>query len=458
MKWKTIVQLTMVHVAVSITVVPVTSTLNRIMIADLGFSAFLVGILVSLPYLLSPLQVMVGHWADRNPLWGYHRSPWIVIGGMMASFGGYFTAHTVYLMADNFVLGLLAALTAFMTWGLGVNIASVSYLALLSELSEPQKTADTPSWRTRSVSIMWTAMILTTIVTSLSLSTMLEPFSETALYTALGAIWLAATILILFGAAGIEQKSSQQTTNNTPSRKNPTANQNNYWQAYQVIRNNPSARRFFLYLVLVLVSIHAQDVLLEPFGAEALGMSVSQTSRLTSIWGLGVFITLLGGIGLIRVWGKKKSANIGAIIAAIAFALIIIAGLQGLATFFMGAIFLLGLGGGLMTISNLSFMLDMTLPQASGLYIGAWGVANFAGQALGNIVSGLLRDIVYRITADPVLGYITVFGLEIVGLLVAVIAFRTISVTTFQADAQRDAFLFQSEETNHDLTTVIETI
>lgn len=49
MTWRRVVQLALVHVGVSITVVPVTSTLNRIMIADMKMSAFLVSFLVARP-------------------------------------------------------------------------------------------------------------------------------------------------------------------------------------------------------------------------------------------------------------------------------------------------------------------------------------------------------------------------------------------------------------------------
>jgi BCD family chlorophyll transporter-like MFS transporter len=122
-------------------------------------------------------------------------------------------------------------------------------------------------------------------------------------------------------------------------------------------------------------------------------------------------------------------------VTAIAFVAIIAAGLAHQPSLFLVAVFGLGLGGGLMTISNLSFMLDMTVPQAAGLYMGAWGVANFTGQALGNITSGLVRDVVFRLTSAPAAGYVAVFVLEIVGLLVAVWLFRTISVEEFQRDA-----------------------
>lgn len=422
MNWKKVVQLSMVHVGVSITVVPVTSTLNRIMIADLRFSALLVGFLIALPYLLSPLQVMMGNWTDRTTLWGRHRSPWIVIGGLMAAFGSYFTPHAVFLMTSHWGLGLIAAIGTFCVWGIGVNIASVSYLSLLSDLSQ-----DNDRWRSRAVSTMWTAMILSTIFTAIILSYLLDPYTEQALYTAFGAIWLVASLLILMGAAGIEPAAKQtQTIQN--SATDPIL-------ALRVLANNPAARRFFLYLLLVLISIHAQDVLLEPFGAEALNMPVAQTSRLTSLWGVGVFITLTGGLTLVRRWGKKASANVGAFVTAAAFLGIIATGLAHSVPLFQGAVFLLGLGGGLMTVSNLSFMLDMTVPKAAGLYIGAWGVANFAGQALGSILSGLLRDLFLAVTGNVLVGYVAVFGLEVVGLLIAVWLFRTISVEAFRHDA-----------------------
>ena len=50
--------------------------------------ALLVSLFVALPYLLSPLQVLIGNWADTHPIWGQHRTPWIILGGLMASFGG----------------------------------------------------------------------------------------------------------------------------------------------------------------------------------------------------------------------------------------------------------------------------------------------------------------------------------------------------------------------------------
>jgi BCD family chlorophyll transporter-like MFS transporter len=124
------------------------------------------------------------------------------------------------------------------------------------------------------------------------------------------------------------------------------------------------------------------------------------------------------------------------VVAALGFALIILAGVVQSVGMLWGAVFVLGLGGGLMTVSNLSFMLDMTIVQAAGLYIGAWGVANFAGQALGNIASGLIRDVAFRLTGSEIAGYSTVFGLEIVGLIAAVLLFKGITVEAFRHQAE----------------------
>jgi len=422
MNWRKVIQLASVHVGVTITVVPITSTLNRIMIADLGLSALLVGILVAFPYLLSPLQVVIGNWADKNPIWGRHRSPWMVLGGLMAAFGSYLSAHAVFLFEQDFALGVLASLATFTVWGMGVNIASVSYLSLVSEISP-----EGSGWRNRAVSVMWTAMILFIIATSLALAYLLEPFSRDALYTAFGLVWLVACVLVLVGSAGVEPAATGQTPKNKAD--NPLT-------SFRLLADNPAALRFFVYLLIVLISIHAQDVLLEPFGAEVLGMSVATTSRLASIWGVGLLLTLTAGTPLVRRYGKKNCANVGGAVAALAFALIIITGWLGNAGLFMGAVLLLGLGGGLMTISNLSFMLDMTVPQAAGLYIGAWGVADFVGRAIGTIFSGLLRDVLYQLTGQVIIGYSVVFGLEIIGLLLAIWLFRDISVAEFRRNAE----------------------
>jgi len=73
-------QLALIHVAVAMTLVPIQSTLNRVMIKELALTATLVALFTSLPYLFSPIQVAIGSFSDRHPLWGRRRTPYIVLG------------------------------------------------------------------------------------------------------------------------------------------------------------------------------------------------------------------------------------------------------------------------------------------------------------------------------------------------------------------------------------------
>jgi len=57
-------QLGLIHVAVAMTLVPINSTLNRVMIKELAISATLVAILASLPYFFAPIQVAIGSYSD----------------------------------------------------------------------------------------------------------------------------------------------------------------------------------------------------------------------------------------------------------------------------------------------------------------------------------------------------------------------------------------------------------
>ena len=73
-------QLGLIHVAVAMTLVPINSALNRVMIFDLGISKTLVSILAVLPYLISPIQVAIGSFSDRHPILGFRRTPYILTG------------------------------------------------------------------------------------------------------------------------------------------------------------------------------------------------------------------------------------------------------------------------------------------------------------------------------------------------------------------------------------------
>lgn len=428
-RWWVLGRFVLLHVGTSLTVVPVTSALNRIMIAEMQLSGTLVAFLVTLPYWLAPLQIWLGSVMDRQVQAGGQRTGWIVLGGVLAAGGCALTAPAAFLIPDNRVWGLVATGGTFILWGVGINVASVSYLALLSDQGDREQ-------RNRTIGIMFTCMIGASIATGLFLAQRLQVYSPAQVMTSFGLISLVALVAILVGAWRIEIPVAGPLAE-PPARAG--------LNSFHVLTENPAALRFFIYLLIILISIHAQDILLEPYGAEVMNMSVSDTSRLVSYWGAGFLISMLVSILLVRSWGERRVAAMGTWMATAAFVLICLSGFMQHIPAFAGSVVLLGIGSGFMTQSNLVLMLRMTVPQARAIYIGTWSAANFLGQAL-IVLPVSLGDALGEWAQNVWLGYATVFLLEAVGLWVALILLRSLRVEDFRARALQTSPLRQMGE------------
>ena len=414
------IQLALIHVAVAMALVPINSTLNRVMIKEMAISATLVAVLASLPYLFSPLQVMIGSYSDRHPLFGYRRTPYIVLGLFLCVLGVILAPLAVFLMPDQPVMGLLFSVLTFGAWGMGFNVASVSYLSLASELSGEKG-------RSRTVSVMWFMMIIGIILTAAALSRLLNDYTHAALERAFIIVGVVALGLGLLGLIGLEPR-HRSPVGEAPRRAG--------WQTLmRGVLENRSARNFFFYLIILLAAILGQDVLLEPYAGEAFGLSVSSTTRITSIWGGCVLVTLLVAGWLEQRIDKRVVAKMGAWVAIAGFIAIAGSGLLKQSGVFYLGVVLLGLGTGLSTVSNLSLMLDMTTAQV-GLYIGAWGMADALARLLGTVLSGGVRDLVAQVAQNPVLGYITVFVIEALLLGISLVMLSRIDVREFRDQSQ----------------------
>jgi BCD family chlorophyll transporter-like MFS transporter len=392
------------------------------MIKELGISAALVAIFVSLPYLFSPSQVLIGSYADHHPWWGRRRTPYILLGLFLCVGGALLSPYAAYVLVDQWTLGLVLCLLAFGAWGIGKNFAAVSYLSLASELSGQEG-------RSRTIATMWFMMIVSIILTAFAVSRVVDPYSPAALQRA---FWLVAMVALVLGVIGLIRLEGPFVpgASEVPDRHS--------WPVLlRTITNNRQATLFFCYLILLLAAILAQDVLLEPFGAEAFGMTVRATTLITVIWGTCVLIALLTASALVRRWGKRSVARWGAWGALSGFVLIGLSGLLATQGVFYGGVLLLGLGTGLSTVTNLSLMLDMTTAGNVGLFIGAWGIAEALARGMGAIMGGVIRDVVTHLSHNPVSGYVVVFGIEAILLFVSLRLLRQIDVGTFLEQADR---------------------
>jgi len=442
-------QLGLIHAAVAMTLVPINSTLNRVMIKELAISATLVAILASLPYLFSPIQVAIGSYSDRHPILGLRRTPYILAGLILCVLGVIVSPQVAFLMAENFPLGLLAGLLAFGAWGMGYNLSAVSYLSLASDLSGENE-------RGKTVATMWFMMILSVILTAIGLSNMVDPYTPEALIRAVGVVAAAALFLGLLGLMKLEPRSTplvppifvkgnSSGVENDESRK--WGDVRGASEAYTVkqmtsaITANPVARVFFIYLLLLLAAILGQDVLLEPFGAEAFGMTVTQTTRITAIWGTFVLLAIIiAGLFEGRV-SKRRVAQLGNTGALLGFIVIVMSGILINQNVFYIGVTLLGIGTGLSTVANLSLMFDLTMPGMVGLYIGAWGFSNALSRLTGSVLGGVVRDVVTQATGVALSGYLVVFSIEALMLLIATIMLYRINVNAFRRQVEEPSFV-----------------
>jgi BCD family chlorophyll transporter-like MFS transporter len=418
------IQLGLIHVAVAMTLVPINSTLNRVMIKELALSATLVAILASLPYLFSPIQVAIGSFSDRHPLWGFRRTPYIVLGLLLCFVGLVISPQAAFLMSQNLVAGIALGVLAFGAWGMGFNFATVSYLSLATELSGERQ-------RGKTIAVMWFMMITSIILTAIVLSRLVDPYTPDALMNAFWIIGLAALFLGAIGLIRLEDRSAQY-----------RESENLSWAwMFRQISGNRQAMNFFWYLTILLAAILGQDILLEPFGAEAFGLTVTQTTRITSIWGTCVLAALLVAGGLEGRVAKRTVVRSGAWVALVGFITIAASGvLLNLGVFYSGVV-LLGIGTGLSTVSNLSLMLDMTTIEKVGLFIGAWGMSNALSRLIGTVLSGVVRDLITQVAQNPLTGYLAVFIIEAAMIIVSLLMLRKIDVQAFRRQADEPSLV-----------------
>lgn len=123
---------------------------------------------------------------------------------------------------------------------------------------------------------------------------------------------------------------------------------------------------------------------------------------LRSIYGVCFLVALAFAALLERYLSKRRVAQSAALFGAVAFALLAASSVSASRPLFYTGLVLLGLAIGISTVTNHSFMLDMTTARDTGLYIGAWGLAVSLARLFGGVINGITRDLVGAATRAPV--------------------------------------------------------
>jgi BCD family chlorophyll transporter-like MFS transporter len=309
-------------------------------------------------------------------------------------------------------------LLTFGAWGMGFNLATVSYFSLASEISGEHG-------RSKTTAVMFLLMIVSIIATAATLSRLLVDYTPARLQNAFFIVGLIALVMGLLGLYKLEPRVSAGAAERRYSLRT----------IFKEVRATPQVRLFFVYLMLMLAAVLGQDVLLEPFAARAFGMPIEVTTRITSLWGTCYLLSLMIAGFLEGRIPKVVLARLASWVGALAFALVAASGFIGGPPLFYTGVVMLGLATGPATVSNLSLMLDMTVPGKVGLFIGAWGSASAFARLLGSVVTALVRDLVQFIPNSAVTGYAVAFGMLGAFLIVSLAILRRINVNAFKHGA-----------------------
>jgi BCD family chlorophyll transporter-like MFS transporter len=420
MNWLAILQVSLINTAVALMILPLNSTLNRVMISELQLSATLVAVLISLRFITSPTRIWFGRLSDLRPIGGLHRTWYIGIGIVLMAAGLASAPHAALAIPRLGLPGVLLAFLSFGLLGLGVNLTTPLYLALVSDQSPEAQ-------RPRIVAMMFILLGISSVVASFAIGAAVEPYTEARLIYVSYAVAGVAVLLTALGLIRLERRRGAEDLSSAAvePESRPRA-------VRDLLLKNREALRFFVYLVLTFVAVEAQEVILEPYAAQFFQMTPGETTRLTGITGIASLITLALGAVLVNRIGHKPTATMGIGVASLGLLLIMGGGPAGNSLFLTGAVFVLGLGAGLLTMSNLALMMNMTDERHAGVFLGAWGFAQAVGVGTGNILGGVLRDLGLLLFGGQLASYFTVFSSEIILLLAATPVLWRLSVVQFR--------------------------
>ena len=424
--WGQLLRLSLFQVSVGMATVMLLGTLNRVMIVELSLPAMLVATMIALPVLIAPFRTMLGFRSDtyRSAI-GWKRIPYLWFGTIWQMGGLAIMPLALLSLGGGQVVGpdwageVIAAI-AFLMTGVGLHMTQTAGLALASDRA-------TDETRPRVVALLYVMFLIGAGLSAVVVGWLLKDFSELKLVRVVQGAAVVGAILNLVAL----WKQERVRPMSKAERDEPRPLFRDAWSDY--IKGG-QAGRLLVVVFLGTMAFNMQDVLLEPYGGEVLGLSVSATTLLTAVWAFGA----LCGFGYAaRLLSRKISTyrmiRRGLSVGILAFCIVIFAApMNSALIFFIGAA-TIGFGGGLFAVSTLTSA--MTMPAEGlagrGLALGAWGAAQATAAGASIAIGGALRDGINSLAlngklgealATPTTGYSFVYHSEILLLFLTLFA------------------------------------
>lgn len=390
-----LLRLSLFQVSVGMAAVLLTGTLNRVMIVELGIASWLVALVVAIPLVFAPLRALIGYRSDTHrSVLGWKRVPYIWFGTLL-QFGGFaIMPFALLIMSGDTTgpvwIGEAAAALAFLLVGAGMHTTQTAGLALATDLA-------TPDSRPRVVALLYVMLLLGTLVSALVIGGLLLDFSAIRLIQVVQGV---AAVTFLLNVIALWKQEARQPALTAPDRVHRPFR--DVWAEFSA---DSKTRRLLIAIGLGAAAFAMQDVLLEPYGGQVLGMSVGETTSLTALWALGALFGFGWSAHRLGIGAEPhRLAATGATIGIAGFAAIVFAAPLSLVGLLYGGIALVGFGGGLFAVGTLTAAMALAENGQSGLALGAWGAVQASCAGLAIALGGAIRDVVANLATSGQLG------------------------------------------------------
>ncbi|MEM1433655.1 MAG: BCD family MFS transporter [Pseudomonadota bacterium] len=416
-----LLRLSLFQVSTGMALVLLAGTLNRVLIVELSVNTTLVALFLALPVLFAPLRALIGHKSDQVKSYlGWRRVPYLLFG-TLAQFGGLAIMPFGLLLLSTdtpaqLIGGHIGAGLAFLLVGIGLHTVQTAGLALATDLAPDHS-------RPQVVACLYVMLLVGMVLSATVFGWLLADFSPLRLIQVIqGAA--VVTIVVNFVAVWKQEPRRPELTRHDRETRSLRA-------AWDELSAAPMLKRVLLTVGLGTLALTMQDVLLEPYGAQILAMSVGATTGLTALLAGGTLVAFLwAGQRLAAGVDEYRQASLGLLVGITAFAMVILSAPFGALSLFLSGVFGIGFAAGLFAVSTLFAIMRLSDEASRGFALGLWGAVQATAVGFGMAFGGGLRDVGDRMAAgdvlglsiiEPMAGYSIVYHVEILLLFVTLV-------------------------------------